>query len=158
MVYTMLRRGRRRACNSSSVRRICFRIEKAHNNILIVAFCTDPPLAQYFTEAIFDVLTVPESEDCLYLNVYAPSSAPPQSGRAVMIWIYGGEWDIHVHIPAARRYAKTFSQVPFNSVLLDRLPTTVPHSPLTKTSLSCRPTTAPTVGLSVWKTSKQHQN
>lgn len=31
-----------------------------------------------------------ESEDCLYLNVYAPSTASESGGRAVMFWIYGG--------------------------------------------------------------------
>jgi acetylcholinesterase len=31
-----------------------------------------------------------ESEDCLYLNVYAPSSPSPKGGRPVMFWIYGG--------------------------------------------------------------------
>ncbi|KAL2879708.1 hypothetical protein SGCOL_005038 [Colletotrichum sp. CLE4] len=32
----------------------------------------------------------PESEDCLFLNVYAPSSPPPAEGRTVMVWYYGG--------------------------------------------------------------------
>lgn len=31
-----------------------------------------------------------ESEDCLYLNVYAPACPAPGNGRAVMFWIYGG--------------------------------------------------------------------
>ena len=31
-----------------------------------------------------------ESEDCLYLNVYAPAQ-PSCKGRAVMFWIHGGD-------------------------------------------------------------------
>ena len=31
-----------------------------------------------------------ESEDCLYLNIYAPSTPPPPNGRTVMFWLYGG--------------------------------------------------------------------
>ncbi|KAJ3039050.1 hypothetical protein HDV00_012680 [Rhizophlyctis rosea] len=31
-----------------------------------------------------------DSEDCLYLNVWAPASKKPAGGRAVMFWIYGG--------------------------------------------------------------------
>ncbi|KAK8119225.1 para-nitrobenzyl esterase [Apiospora kogelbergensis] len=41
-----------------------------------------------------DVLLAPESEDCLYVNVFAPASPAPASngkgGRAVMVWIHGG--------------------------------------------------------------------
>ncbi|KAK7956537.1 uncharacterized protein PG986_005759 [Apiospora aurea] len=45
-----------------------------------------------------DVLLAPESEDCLYVNVFAPASASPavpdagkeSGGRAVMVWIHGG--------------------------------------------------------------------
>ncbi|ATY60187.1 type B [Cordyceps militaris] len=34
--------------------------------------------------------TVPDSEDCLYLNVFAPASAQTGSDKAVMFWIHGG--------------------------------------------------------------------
>ncbi|KAK8127968.1 Carboxylesterase [Apiospora sp. TS-2023a] len=37
-----------------------------------------------------DVLLAPEIEDCLYVNVFAPASPAPQTGRAVMVWIHGG--------------------------------------------------------------------
>lgn len=33
---------------------------------------------------------LPESEDCLYVNVYAPAGAGPQKLKPVMVWIYGG--------------------------------------------------------------------
>ncbi|KAJ6118230.1 alpha/beta-hydrolase [Penicillium samsonianum] len=32
----------------------------------------------------------PESEDCLHLNVYAPTDASPLNKKAVLFWIYGG--------------------------------------------------------------------
>ena len=31
-----------------------------------------------------------ESEDCLYLNVYAPATPAPNEGRTVMFWLFGG--------------------------------------------------------------------
>lgn len=45
-----------------------------------------------FVMAIFNnPAPASESEDCLYLNVYAPASPFPIEGRAVMFWIYGGD-------------------------------------------------------------------
>ena len=40
--------------------------------------------------AVFNQPPPVESEDCLYLNIYASSTPPPPGGRAVMFWIYGG--------------------------------------------------------------------
>ncbi|KAM3444097.1 hypothetical protein NHJ13734_001576 [Beauveria thailandica] len=34
--------------------------------------------------------SVPDSEDCLYLNVFAPEAARPGSSKPVMFWIHGG--------------------------------------------------------------------
>ncbi|TKX20191.1 hypothetical protein C1H76_7692 [Elsinoe australis] len=42
-------------------------------------------------EQAFNNPPPPESEDCLYLNVFAPDTpVSPQNGRSVMFWIYGG--------------------------------------------------------------------
>ncbi len=53
----------------------------------------DPKSSHDFAKSAFNNPYGPppeESEDCLYLNVYAPASPAPSSGRAVMVWIYGG--------------------------------------------------------------------
>ena len=50
----------------------------------------DPEAKRNFTIEAYNRERPEESEDCLYLNVYAPSSKPPGKGRAVMYWIYGG--------------------------------------------------------------------
>lgn len=39
---------------------------------------------------LFNEPPQPESEDCLYLDIYAPSAPPPLGGRAVMVGIPGG--------------------------------------------------------------------
>ncbi|KAI5368281.1 putative carboxylesterase, type B, carboxylesterase type B, carboxylesterase type B, active [Septoria linicola] len=46
-----------------------------------------------FTKAVFNNpggVPPEESEDCLYLNIYAPSTPAPCDGRAVLFWLYGG--------------------------------------------------------------------
>jgi len=49
-----------------------------------------PKASQEFVEHVFNNPAPAESEDCLYLNVYAPSTPAPADGRTVMFWIYGG--------------------------------------------------------------------
>ncbi|KAJ4350897.1 hypothetical protein N0V95_004345 [Ascochyta clinopodiicola] len=49
-----------------------------------------PQASSQFTQSVFNNPPPVESEDCLYLNVYAPSGSPGGNGRAVMFWIYGG--------------------------------------------------------------------
>ncbi|KAI4621207.1 uncharacterized protein J4E87_006835 [Alternaria ethzedia] len=49
-----------------------------------------PLSSSQFTQAVFNNPPPEESEDCLYLNVYAPSTPSGGNGRAVMFWIYGG--------------------------------------------------------------------
>ncbi|KAK3707256.1 hypothetical protein LTR37_012257 [Vermiconidia calcicola] len=51
---------------------------------------TYPRSAYEFTRAVFNNPAPEESEDCLYLNVYAPSTPAPADGRSVLFWIYGG--------------------------------------------------------------------
>ncbi|CAN9220242.1 unnamed protein product [Alternaria alternata] len=50
----------------------------------------DPLSSSQFTQAVFNNPPPEESEDCLYLNVYAPATPPGGAGRAVMFWVYGG--------------------------------------------------------------------
>ncbi|KAF1811630.1 Carboxylesterase [Eremomyces bilateralis CBS 781.70] len=49
-----------------------------------------PEDTRNFTIKVFSTPMPEESEDCLYVNVYAPSTAAPRGGRPVMFWIYGG--------------------------------------------------------------------
>jgi len=54
----------------------------------------DPPAARDFTITVYDNPggpPPPESEDCLYLNIYAPKNASPSCKKSVLFWIYGGD-------------------------------------------------------------------
>ncbi|KAK1640442.1 Alpha/Beta hydrolase protein [Colletotrichum phormii] len=61
-----------------------------HNDVMnATAFA--PSCIQAIPAAIAATMpSGPESEDCLFLNVYAPSSPPPAEGRTIMVWYYGG--------------------------------------------------------------------
>ena len=53
----------------------------------------DPPATQDFNMYEFNNPGGPppaESEDCLYLNVFTPTTKAPATGRAVMVWVFGG--------------------------------------------------------------------
>ena len=55
-----------------------------------------PEAIRNFTITLFDSPGYPppaESEDCLYLNIYQPSTPAPPGGRTVMFWIYGGAFE-----------------------------------------------------------------
>lgn len=50
-------------------------------------FNEDPEASREFTMAAFGE-DVEESEDCLYINIFAPDT--PGKEKVVMFWIYGG--------------------------------------------------------------------
>jgi carboxylesterase type B len=53
-----------------------------------------PIATQEFTEIVFDnPPPASQSEDCLFLNIFTPSSPSPIGGRPVMFWIYGGAFE-----------------------------------------------------------------
>ena len=51
---------------------------------------TDPAQSRDFTMKVFNNPPPQESEDCLYLNVFAPATSNNNGNKSVMVWIYGG--------------------------------------------------------------------
>ena len=49
-----------------------------------------PNPGRAFTIASFSSPSPVESENCLFLNVFAPAGEAPEGGRPVLFWIYGG--------------------------------------------------------------------
>lgn len=49
-----------------------------------------PEARSEFTQRLFNTPRPEESEDCLYLNIYAPAEEAGGDGRAVLFWIFGG--------------------------------------------------------------------
>ncbi|KAK8171076.1 Carboxylesterase [Phyllosticta citrichinensis] len=45
------------------------------------------------TTTLYNTPPLEDSEDCLYINVFAPASPVPPGGRAVAFWIYGGNYE-----------------------------------------------------------------
>lgn len=52
------------------------------------------PLSYHFTKAVFNDPPPPESDDCLYLNVFAPRKERRSDEKPypVLYWLYGGSW------------------------------------------------------------------
>jgi hypothetical protein len=50
----------------------------------------DPITSSRLTQTIFNNPASAESEDCMYLNVYAPSTRTGRGSKAVLFWVFGG--------------------------------------------------------------------
>ena len=44
----------------------------------------------FYSKEFYDEMVPPESEDCLYLNIWTPASAAPGDHLPVLFWIHGG--------------------------------------------------------------------
>ena len=44
----------------------------------------------FYSKEFYDDMVPPESEDCLYLNIWTPASAQPGDKLPVLFWIHGG--------------------------------------------------------------------
>lgn len=65
------------------------RTAQAYGPACIQQFSGTGPTAD-FTRNVFNNPAPEESEDCLFLNVFAPTGEPPKGGFPVMFWMYGG--------------------------------------------------------------------
>ncbi|MGI6254058.1 MAG: carboxylesterase/lipase family protein [Acutalibacter sp.] len=44
----------------------------------------------FYSKEFYDEMVPPESEDCLYLNIWTPADAAPDAKLPVLFWIHGG--------------------------------------------------------------------
>ncbi|KAL5006726.1 hypothetical protein ScPMuIL_015532 [Solemya velum] len=65
-------------------------------------FPTDPYRADSWKPMCYQICTMPEgacgeevSEDCLYLNIFAPKNASSDDKKAVMVFVHGGAFDLY---------------------------------------------------------------
>ncbi len=80
----------------------------------------------------------PTSEDCLYMNIWAPADATPASRLPVIVFIYGGGEGSEVAIPAIADILRAYFRLPADSPLASP-----PQQPIAPPVIVRPPSTGP---------------